>query len=75
MSEVKFGMTKKGLVTKKVRELRSTSRELWSGNAKRSREGRLEEYGKGEKEMGLGFGIEAVGDRRVVEERVVVKWF
>ena len=43
VSEVKFEMTKKGLVTKKVRELRSKSRELWSGKAKRSIEGRLEE--------------------------------
>ena len=29
MSEAEFGMTKKGLVTKKSRELRSKSRERW----------------------------------------------
>ena len=66
MSGAKFEMTKKGLVTKKPWERRSKSREFWSGQAKGSREGRLKEYGGGEKEESWCFEFEKVGDRRGV---------
>lgn len=68
MSEAKFEMTKKGLVTGKLWEGRFKSRELWPGKAKGSREGCLKEYGKGGKGESWCFELEQVGDRRVVDE-------
>lgn len=74
MSGAKFEMTKKGLVTRKLWGRRSKSRELCSGRAKGSKEGRFEEYGEREKEESLRFELEQVGDRRVVDEGEVVIW-
>lgn len=55
MSEDKFGITKKGLVTKKLWELRSKSRGEWPDKATGSRRGLLGECGEGEKEEGWCF--------------------
>jgi hypothetical protein len=74
MSGAKFEMTKKGLVTRKLWERRSKSRKLRSGQAKGSREGRLKEYGEGDKEESWCFEFEQEGDRRVVDEGGVAIW-
>jgi hypothetical protein len=74
MSEVKFGMTKKGRLRKSCGNC-GPSRENGGWSKRQIERKAVGEYGEGEKEESWCFEFDQLGDRRVVDEggrRVVV---